>query len=114
MSAPSPTRDFAYTCLYMSPILDLHRWPDPETQDLRRRGQFTLADLQADEHGRVLELSCGRLAMNRLVSLGLTSGAGVDMTLNYGRGPLIIIVRGGRVAIGRGEARCIIVERCFE
>lgn len=98
----------------MSPILDLQRWPDPEAQDLEQRGRMTLADLQADDHGRVLEITCGRLAKNRLVSLGLTPGAEVDMTQNYGRGPLIIIVRGGRVAIGRGEARCITVERCFE
>jgi Fe2+ transport system protein FeoA len=33
------------------------------------------------------------------------------MTQNYGRGPLIVIVRGTRVALGRSEAAKIVVER---
>ena len=33
------------------------------------------------------------------------------MTQNYGRGPLIVMVRGTRVALGRGEAAQIFVDR---
>lgn len=75
---------------------------------------LTLADLRADEHARVLGLSCGRLAANRLVSLGFTPGAEVDMTQNYGHGPIIVTIRGGCVALGRGEARHIHVDRSLE
>ncbi|MFH1184013.1 MAG: FeoA family protein [Chloroflexota bacterium] len=72
---------------------------------------LTLADLDANERAHVLGLSCGRLAANRLVSLGFTPGAEVDMAQNYGHGPIIVTVRGGRVALGRREARHIYVER---
>ena len=72
---------------------------------------IVLADLQNDDHAHVVALSCGRLETNRLVSLGFTPGAEVSMARNYGHGPLIVIVRGGRVALGRGEARSILLER---
>jgi len=77
-------------------------------------GDITLADLRADERARVLGLSCSRLATNRLISLGFTPGAEVDMTQNYGHGPIIVTIRGGSVALGRGEARHIHVERSLE
>ncbi len=47
----------------------------------------------------------------RLSSLGFTPGAEVQMTQNFGRGPLIVTVRGTRVALGRGEAARIVVKR---
>jgi ferrous iron transport protein A len=72
---------------------------------------LTLADLDRNERARVLGLSCGRQAANRLVSLGFTPGAEVGMTQNYGHGPIIVLVRGARVALGRREARHIQVER---
>ena len=46
-----------------------------------------------------------------LVSLGFTPGVGVDMVQNYGHGPLIVALRGTRVALGRGEANKILVRR---
>jgi len=64
-----------------------------------------------NERAEVVCLRCGHLAMSRLAALGFTPGAEVDMNQNYGRGPLIVSVRGGRVALGRGEARHISVER---
>jgi ferrous iron transport protein A len=47
----------------------------------------------------------------RLASLGFTPGAEVNMAQNFGRGPLIVTVRGTRVALGRMEAAGIFVER---
>jgi ferrous iron transport protein A len=49
-----------------------------------------------------------------MASLGITPGAKIDMTQNYGHGPLIVIVRGTRVALGRGEAAKVLVERGTE
>lgn len=40
----------------------------------------------------------------RAAALGLTPGVQVTMLQNYGHGPLIISVRGTRLALGRGEA----------
>jgi ferrous iron transport protein A len=98
----------------MDPLSAFHRWlhRDPDgSRPIGADDDFTLADLRASESGQVLELCCGRLATNRLISLGFTPGAEVSMTQNYGHGPLIVTVRGGRVALGRGEARRIRVER---
>ncbi len=50
----------------------------------------------------------------RLVSLGFTPGAEVSMSQNYGRGPLIVTVRGTHVALGRVEAAKIFVEQSAE
>lgn len=74
----------------------------------------TLAELSPGEWGTVHRMNGGREVINRLVSLGITPGARVNMTQNYGRGPLIITVRGTRLALGRGEAKKILVERILE
>ena len=71
----------------------------------------SLSELHVNEQATIHSFSIGRLESNRLASLGLTPGAHVDMTQNYGRGPLIVIVRGTRVALGRVEAAKIFVER---
>jgi ferrous iron transport protein A len=80
-------------------------------QQAAENGRVLLAELKPNERAVVILLHCGRRAMNRLVALGFTPGAEVNMTRNYGRGPLIVNVRGAQVALGRGEARHISVER---
>ncbi len=70
-----------------------------------------LDELSAGEAGTLLTFTAGRQVTNRLASLGFTPGVGVSMTQNLGRGPLIVTVRGTRVALGRGEAAKIWVER---
>ena len=71
----------------------------------------SLKDLSVDSHATILAFSVGTVEATRLVSLGFTPGAEVSMSQNYGRGPLIVIVRGTRVALGRVEAANIFVER---
>lgn len=73
--------------------------------------QIPLVDLSVDEHGTILSFADGKAVTTRLASLGFTPGAGVDMTQNYGHGPLIVTVRGTRVALGRREAARIFVTR---
>jgi ferrous iron transport protein A len=73
--------------------------------------EVTLADLQISERAIILAFGCGRLETTRLASLGFTPGTEVDMIQNYGRGPLIVTVRGTHVALGRGEAAKILVAR---
>ena len=48
---------------------------------------------------------------NRLVSLGFTPGVTIEMLQNYWYGPLVVSVRGTRVALGRQEAKSVFVER---
>jgi ferrous iron transport protein A len=75
------------------------------------RNRLALSEVTAGEGATVLSLDGGRAFSSRLAALGLTPGTRVDMTQNYGRGPLIVTVRGMRVALGRGEAARIIVQR---
>jgi ferrous iron transport protein A len=70
-----------------------------------------LAEINAGERAVVRQLQAGRAVENRLASLGITPGAPVEMVQNYGRGPLIVRVRGASLALGRGEASKILVER---
>lgn len=72
---------------------------------------ISLTELLDDNYATISALKIGTSEAARLVSLGFTPGAEVSMTQNYGYGPLIVTVRGTRVALGRVEAAKIIVER---
>ena len=73
--------------------------------------QISLTELAANDHATILQLPIGKAEITRLASLGFTPGAKVNMSHNYGKGPLIVIVRGTRVALGRDEAAKIVVGR---
>mgnify|MGYP001049738295 CR=1 FL=1 len=79
---------------------------------MQERDQVTsLAEMMAGEKGTVLAFHGDGFVNRRLTSLGFTPGVQVDMIRNYGHGPLIVTVRGTRVALGRGEASKIEVRR---
>ncbi len=67
--------------------------------------------LRAGEHGVVVEMNGGRGVLCRMTSLGFTPGVELAVVQNFGRGPLIALVRDARVALGRGEAGRIYVRR---
>jgi ferrous iron transport protein A len=75
--------------------------------------ESSLAGISVGEVATVLAIHGDRQVTSRLASLGLTPGVQVDILRNYGHGPLIISVRGTRVALGRGEASKIEVQRCL-
>jgi ferrous iron transport protein A len=68
-----------------------------------------LTKLAKDEESVVIGLKGAASFSGRMASMGLTVGSTVKMLQNYGKGPLIIIVRDTRIALGRGEAAKIIV-----
>ena len=70
----------------------------------------TLVDLSTGASGVVTRLRGGKDFAARVIALGLTIGAEVTVLQNYGRGPVIVTVRGARVALGRGEAQKIQVD----
>jgi ferrous iron transport protein A len=45
-----------------------------------------------------------------MATLGFTIGASVTVVQNYRHGPMIVRVRDTRVALGRGEARKVLVD----
>lgn len=73
--------------------------------------RISLSEITTGEAAIVLDFQGGRAVNNRLASLGFTPGVQINMTQNIGHGPLIVTLRGTRVALGRGEAAGIIVER---
>jgi ferrous iron transport protein A len=70
-----------------------------------------LDEMPTGEQAVILSFDTARSIAGRLSSLGFTPGAEVQMTQNFGRGPLIVTVRGTRVALGRVEAAKIVVKR---
>lgn len=78
---------------------------------VRSDGAVPLSELGAGEEGEVACLSGGRGMLCRMAALGFTPGAEVTMVQNLGRGPLIVRVRGARIALGRGEAQQVCVRR---
>ena len=52
--------------------------------------------------------------MSRLAALGIISGTVVTVLGNAGAGPVIIEARGGRLALGRGQAARIVVQVIVE
>ena len=72
---------------------------------------ISLTQLSVNHHGIISALDHAVVEAIRLISLGFTPGAEVSMAQNYGFGPLIVNVRGTWVALGRGEAAKILVER---
>ena len=73
--------------------------------------QLTLADLKSGESGIITSLDAGKRLNARLSTMGFTPGVEIQMSHNYGHGPIVVKVRDTRIALGRGEARTIFIRR---
>jgi ferrous iron transport protein A len=89
-------------------ILSKIRAHEPSTL---KAGVFSLNDLAPGETALVRAIAGGIHFRSRMASLGFTPGTVVKMLQNYGRGAVIVSLRGTRVALGRGEARKVGVSR---
>jgi Fe2+ transport system protein FeoA len=74
-------------------------------------GQRNLSQIREGEKVVIASLHEGNDLNRRLASLGFTPGVDIEIMQNFGRGPMIVKVRGTKVAIGRGEADKIKVDR---
>jgi ferrous iron transport protein A len=72
---------------------------------------LSLAEIKPGEHVVFQSIFTEKAVASRLTSLGFTPGAEIEMSQNYGRGPLLVAIRGTRVALGRQEARNIFVQK---
>jgi DtxR family Mn-dependent transcriptional regulator len=75
------------------------------------QGTVALSAMRQDEVATVEGFQGGRGIMGRCLALGFTPGAQIQMVRNTGQGPVIVLVRDTRVALGRGEAHRIRVRR---
>ena len=71
---------------------------------------MALCNLHPNEQGTIIALGGGCGLVSRLVALGFTPGATVNVVRNHGRGPLIVSVLDTRVALGRGKASRVQVQ----
>ena len=72
--------------------------------------QLTLSEIHAGERVILIEIRSNKKDLSRLTSMGLTPGVEIQMTQNYGHGPLVVTTRGMRLALGRLEAENIFVQ----
>jgi ferrous iron transport protein A len=75
------------------------------------RTTHTLLDLKPGERATFLGVHAGRGFWGRLIAMGFTPGVEVEMLQNHRHGPLLVAVRGTFVALGRGEAARVMIER---
>jgi Fe2+ transport system protein FeoA len=68
---------------------------------------MSLDKLASGETGYIRDIQGGRGFVSRLATLGFTIGVPISMVQNFRRGPLIVMVRDSRVALGRDEANKI-------
>jgi ferrous iron transport protein B len=68
-----------------------------------------LMELEPGKKAIIRRLEGGRAVLSRLAALGFTPGAAVTVIRNGDHGPLLVSLRGARVALGRQEAVHILV-----
>lgn len=69
-----------------------------------------VSELPTGKSGRVRMLRGGDEFCRRMVNLGFTPGIEITVIQNFRHGPILVDVRGTRVALGRGEAVKLLVE----
>ncbi|NPA04874.1 MAG: ferrous iron transport protein A [Crenarchaeota archaeon] len=70
----------------------------------------TLEELGVGNRGLIIDIRAGHGLRRRLLEMGFTPGTVVEVLLSN-RGPILVLVRGAVIALGRGVARKIIVRR---
>lgn len=70
-----------------------------------------LSSLRPGEKGIVVNILGGPTARQRLVGMGLTPGATIQIIEAHSYGPIIISVGGVRFAVGRRMAGKVLVKR---
>jgi ferrous iron transport protein A len=78
------------------------------------KSMTTLNALLPDETAEVCALIGGRGLVSRLAALGFIPGAAIRVLQARNGGPLVVLVRDTRVALGRGEAMKVLVTRSEE
>jgi len=74
------------------------------------KGQLSLADVETGTSVRIGTIQGGRGLVGRLCSMGLVPGTEVKVVGGRRGGPVIVGLRGCRIAIGCGMAGKVLVE----
>jgi len=74
-----------------------------------KQQEVFLDQLVAGTRAVVRELRGGRGFVSRLAGMGVSVGCQIEVLQNPARGPLLVLVRDTRIALGRDEASKILV-----
>jgi ferrous iron transport protein A len=77
---------------------------------MSKQQEIFLDQLAPGVRGFVSKLQGGRGFLSRLASMGVSVGCQIEVLQNPMHGPLLVLVRDTRIALGRGEAAKILVE----
>jgi len=75
----------------------------------KQNEHMQLMELQPGRKAVIKRLEGGRSVLSRLAAMGFTPGADITVIRASDHGPLLVSLRGSRVAVGRGEAAHIFV-----
>jgi Fur family ferric uptake transcriptional regulator len=75
----------------------------------KREPALFLAMAPQGERLRVVRFLGGKTMQRRLISMGLSQGSEVEVLNNNGGGPVLVAVKGTRLAVGRGVAHKILL-----
>ena len=72
-----------------------------------------LSLLQDGEHAQIITINGGRFVNLRMNELGFNAGEKLKVIRNVGGGPILVELKAGKIAIGRGVANKILCERTY-
>jgi ferrous iron transport protein A len=72
---------------------------------------LSLLSLQIGEKGKIVKISGGRGACKRLNELGLIPGTVIEVVNKISSGPVMIKVKGSKLALGRGLAAKVFLDK---
>jgi len=70
----------------------------------------TLVELRPGKSARVVGCAGGHGLKCRLAAMGFTPGSRITVLNNHRGGPVLVMVHGTRVALGRGQAAQVLVQ----
>jgi Fe2+ transport system protein FeoA len=70
----------------------------------------SLEQLKSGAHGIIRQFQAGKELTSRLAAMGLSVGSEFKILQNQDHGPVLVLARDTRIAIGRGQAVKILVE----
>ena len=71
---------------------------------------MALGAVPPGQRARLVRVDAGAGLASRLAAMGLVPGVEVEMRKNAGRGPVLVEVKGTRLALGRGMTAHILVQ----
>ncbi|HNT29735.1 MAG TPA: FeoA domain-containing protein [bacterium] len=74
----------------------------------------SLSDIQEQKKVYLIEINGSGQNINRLETLGFVPGTEITVLQNAGRGPMVVTIKGSKIALGRGMAHRIQVAETRE